>query len=75
MLNKPTDRIKDSDVKDHLDFLYENSFGNPIDLSAAPTAGTPLLEDSQLGIFAGILYLRKDMTIYVITPSSTITIT
>lgn len=73
------DRIRElNEVSDWerkiFDQIFENAFGNPIKLSAAPTASEPLLEDNTWGIYSNTLYLRNGGTILVFSPSSTITI-
>ena len=75
MITKPTDRIKDIDIKEHVDFIYAEALGNIIELGAIPTAVAPLLSDNEIGRYSGILYFRKGVSIYVVTPSSVITIT
>ena len=75
MIKKPLDKIKDDDTREALDFIQEEVQGNPLELSAAPTATAPLLENFETGIYNNVLYLRKGSTILVFTPGSTITIT
>jgi len=74
MIKKALDLIKDNEVKEAINHLQENAQGNPLDLGAAPTATTPLLEDGEEGIYSDVLYKRQGGTILVFTPSSTITI-
>ena len=72
---RPTDSIEDYEIRTQLEEIQEGAFGNPITLDATPTADTPLLEADQWGTESNILYLRKDDTILVFTPGSTITVT
>ena len=74
MIKKPTDRIKDIDTREHLDFIYQEGLGNAIELDAAPTAGTPLLADNEWGIVSDVLYIRKLNKIYKIIPDLVISI-
>jgi hypothetical protein len=62
------------EIRNALDFIQENALGKAIELSAVPTATEPLLQDGEWGVYAGLIYYRVSMTIYVITPSSTITV-
>ena len=72
---RPTDSIEDYEVRTQLETIQEGAFGNPITLDDTPTAAVPLLQADQWGTNSDILYLRKDDTILVFTPSSTITVT
>ena len=74
MLPKSTNLIQDAEVKDHIDFIHQEAQGKPIILSTAPTAAVPLLNADEWGVYGGLLYIRKANIIYVITPSSTITV-
>ena len=69
------DTIKDNDVREHVKELQEQATGRVIELSAAPTASVPLLEDNERGTFENIFYRRVASTILVFTPSSTISVT
>lgn len=75
MLKRNTELIKDDETRLALNFIQEEALGKAIELSAVPTATIPLLEDDTIGVFADVIYIRKGMKIYVITPSSVITIT
>lgn len=75
MIKRNTEQIKDDELKHAIDFIQEEAFGKAIELSAAPTAGVPLLQDGEWGFFAGILYVRIQMNIYAVTPSSIIVVT
>lgn len=75
MLKKSTDRIKDADVKDQIDFIQQEALGNVITLGAIPTATEPLLENDQIGLFSDKLYIRKTGKVYRIDPGLVITIT
>ena len=75
MIKKPLDDVKEINLREHLKHLQEESKGRDLELSAAPTADDPLLEDGEAGVYGGIIYSRIGDTIYVVTPSSTITIT
>lgn len=75
MVQRATGDIDNNILKDHVESLQQEKQENIIILSAAPTATEPLLEDNQHGVFGGVKYERKANTIYVYTPSSTITIT
>lgn len=69
------DRIADEGLREQLRELEENSLSNVIQLEKAPTAAEPLLEDTTIGEYNGVIYWRVENTILVITPSSTITVT
>jgi len=75
MIKKPTDRIKDADTRDHLDFIYQEGLGNAIELDAAPTATAPLLAADEIGIYSDKIYVRKSNKIFRLDPDSVITIT
>ena len=75
MIKKAKDRVKDQDTRDVLDYLQEAVQGNTLELSAAPTAADPLLEDNESGFYNNSLYVRKGSTIYVFASSSQITVT
>ena len=75
MIKKPTDRIKDIDTREHLDFIYQEGLGNAIELDAAPTATTPLLSDNEVGVYLDKIYVRKSNKIYRLDPDLAITIT
>jgi len=62
------------EIRNALEFIQENALGKGIELSAVPTATSPLLQDGEWGVYAGLIYFRVGMTIYVNTPSSTITV-
>ncbi len=48
--------IKESDVKTTLDKVFEESFGNPIEFSAAPALAE--LEANTWGFFGNDLYIK-----------------
>ena len=75
MLKKPTDRIKDEDIRDHLDFIQAEALGNMLELAAVPTAAVPLLSDNEWGRYLDKIYVRKGLSIYRLDPDATITIT
>ena len=75
MVIRSTGDIEDKVMKDHIDSINEEFAQNTLTLSAAPTAGTPLLEDNGIGINGTSLYVRKGSTIYVFASDSQITIT
>lgn len=75
MINRPTDRIQDEDVRLAIDYILQEGLGNAIELAAVPTATEPLLQANEWGYYSGVLYFRMGQTIFVITPSSTITVT
>ena len=75
MVKKPPQDIENEITRQHIESLQEESMQNTITLKAVPTATVPLLEDNTRGVYDGVLYERKGSTIYVVTPSSTITIT
>lgn len=72
---RPTLDIEDVVVREHIEALQENSQLVLVGIDAAPTAGTPLLEDQQWGIYSGSLYIRDGNTISVFTADSSITVT
>lgn len=75
MIKKPLDDVKEINLREHLQFIQEEAAGNALELSAAPTATEPLLEDGEAGVYGGLIYSRIGDTIYVVTPSSTISVT
>ena len=75
MLKKNLELIKDNETRLAVEFLQENAIGKAIELSAVPTAAAPLLKDNEIGYYSNIVYFRIENKIYVITPSSVITIT
>jgi len=75
MAKRPTQDIADEILRYHVEDIQEGFQENYIELSAAPTASEPLLEDNENGTFENIYYKRVANTILVFTPSSTITIT
>jgi hypothetical protein len=75
MVKKPTLDIENTVVREHIESLQGESYQNVLELSAAPTATAPLLEDNQWGVYSNVLYQRVSNTILVFTPGSTITVT
>lgn len=73
-MRKTTEGL-DGVFKEHVEFLQIETQPIPLALEAVPTAAVPLLDDNEEGVYGGVLYKRVGATIYVITPSSTITIT
>lgn len=71
---RPTEPIKDDEIRKHIEDLQEEVTGEVIELSAAPTASEPLLEDMEWGVYDDILYHRVKSKIYEFTPTETITI-
>ena len=67
--------IEGENNQEILRYIFEEAMGNIIELSAAPTATAPLLEDKTVGEYDGTLYWRVGKNIYSITPDSTIAIT
>ena len=72
---KPTNNVKDNEIREVLDYLLQEAKGDDLELSDTPTASSPLLQDNQNGVKDNVLYKRKGSKIYVFTPSSTIDIT
>ena len=75
MVKKYTGDIEDKVLRDHIDNINEEFSQNAIELSAAPTATEPLIDDNDSGIFGNALYVRKGSTIYVFNSDSQISIT
>jgi hypothetical protein len=80
MLKRNTQLLKDEETRLAVEFIQEESLGKAIELSAVPTTTSPLLNDGEWGVYkclggGGIIYFRTGMTIYVVTPSSAITVT
>ena len=75
MEEKAVDFVKDKETQDLFRHIFDKSMGTVIELDAVPTATAPLLEPNQWGFYSGVLYHRSENIIYVITPSSTITVT
>lgn len=74
MIPTKVDAIQDEVTRKALENVHEGAQGVSLELDAAPTATSPILQDNERGIYSGALYERKGKTIYVFTPSSTITI-
>ena len=75
MVKKPTLDIQDEIVRQHVENINAEFSENILELSAAPAAADPLLEDNQRGIYGTDYYVRLGSTIYVFAATSTITIT
>ena len=77
MVNRPTDKIQDTDTRLGVESLQQEKMPNPIEdeLSAAPTASDPLLNANEWGFYGSELYLRIGNTIFKMTADSTITVT
>ena len=75
MKNYNIELVKDTETRNVLQHILQEGMGNIITLSAVPTATVPLLSPDEIGVYSNVLYVRKESTIYVITPSSTITVT
>jgi hypothetical protein len=75
MLRKPLNDIKDNILREHFNFLQQESQGKIIELGAAPTAGAPLLQDYEWGVYSNVLYQRVGNSIYSYTPTAVITVT
>jgi len=75
MVKKPILDIQDEITRLHIESLQEETQQNVIELSAAPTATAPLLQDREIGSYNNILYMRVSGSIFVITPSSVIVVT
>lgn len=74
MLKKPTDRIKDSDIREHFDFIQAEALGNMLELAAIPTTTVPLLSDNEIGRYLDKIYIRKGLRIYRLDPGAVITV-
>jgi len=74
MIKKPSDDIQDFNLRSHIEFLQENTQGNALELSAAPTATEPLLEDKEVGQYGNDLYFRVGNTIYKLSSDEQITV-
>ena len=72
---RPLDGVKDSETREQIKEIQEEATGKVLELSAAPTASVPLIQDGERGVYSGVLYSRVSNTIYVFTPSSTISVT
>ena len=72
---RPIDAIKDTEIREQFKEIQEGAIGNVLQLSAAPTASTPLLQDNEIGEISDKLYIRVQDKIYEITPSTVTTIT
>ena len=75
MIKKPTLDIQDEVVREHVESLQAESQGTVLELDAAPLAATPLIQDTEWGIYSNSLYIRQGMTIYVFASDSQITAT
>jgi hypothetical protein len=75
MIPSKIDAIQDEVTRKAIEDVHSGAQGVSLELDAAPTATAPVLQDNERGIYSGALYERKGNTIYVFTPSSTITIT
>ncbi len=71
---RPTELLKDGEVREHIKDIQEEATGRVLELSAAPTAAKPLLEDGERGLFNNELYSRVANTIYKFTSDTQIVI-
>ena len=72
---RPLEQIKDDEVREQLKEIQEEALGNALTLSSAPTAGTPLLEDNEVGQNGNDLWFRIGSNLYKITADEIIAIT
>jgi hypothetical protein len=75
MIPKPLDKIADVELRDVLTHIQEESLGRALELSAAPSASAPLLQDNEVGKYNNKYYRRIGSQIFEVTPSSVINIT
>ena len=74
MPKRPALDIQDEIMRSHIEDIQAGFQENVVLLEAVPTADEPLLEDNEVGAYGGLYYRRTGDTIYVITPSSSITV-
>ena len=71
---RPTELLKDDEVREHIKDIQEEATGRVLELFAAPTASKPLLEDGERGIFNNELFSRVGNTIYKFSSDTQITL-
>lgn len=71
MLYKPTDNIKDKEVKDSLEHILQEGIGKTIILSTSPTTAGGELKEDERGFDGTSLYINIGGTIYSITLTPT----
>ena len=72
---RPIEPIKDLEIREHIKEIQESALGNVIQLSAAPTAEAPLLEDNEIGRHGNNIWIRIANILYRIATDEQITIT
>lgn len=55
-MEKSSKRVKDKDVSDIFEFIYNNGFGNPIILGSVPTSDQ--MKANTWGIYGSNLYVK-----------------
>lgn len=71
---RPIEQIKDPEIREQVKELQEKSTGEIIDLSATPTASSPLLEDGEWGKDGNDIWIRKGNTLLQYLSDSQISI-
>ena len=75
MIEKDLRNVQDQETQKMFKHVFENAQGSVMSLTGTPAADVPLLKSGEMGVYGGFLYSRTGNTIYVFTPSSTITVT
>ena len=75
MIPKTTDKITDVELRNQLDYIQQEALGRALELSAAPTSSSPLLQDNEVGKYNNKYYRRIGSQIFEVTPSQVINIT
>ncbi len=71
---RPLDKLKDEETREQLKELQEEALGNIIDLGAAPTSASPLLDDNTVGKYGNDIFWRIGSNIYKHTADEVIAI-
>jgi len=69
------DKVKDDDTREGFQHILDLGQRNVIELSAAPTAGAPLLEDREVGQYSDDVWFRIGGKLYKQSADEVITIT
>ena len=74
MLQKPLEPFKEKPQRDILEHVFQEAFGNPLELDSVPTAGTPLIEANEWGKNGSDLYIRIGSNIMKFTADEVIAV-
>jgi len=72
---RPTGDIENENTRLHIESVQEEAIGNPIILSAAPTATAPLLSANEVGQNGSDIFIRVGQKLFKLTAADVIDIT